>query len=328
MRFRKTFGGVIAAVTTAILAACSGAAGAAETAPAPAAPAAETAAAPETSDILIGFAVSTMNNPVFVEMTEGIEDEAALNGVSVTVADGQDDPLRQANDILDFIAMGVDLALINPVDGHAAVASVEALNEAGIPVITLGRRIHGGDIVAHIGTNNILAGEDGARYFFEAIGGEGRVAILEGIPGSSSAVDRLQGVHNILPEFPGIEIVASQTANWQRSEAMTVTENILQANADLDAILSLNDEMALGALEALRSAGRFGEVPVMGMDGTDDAVAAVAAGELLATFDQQSGYIGRRGIRQGLILLGGATIEDDQPTAMPVINETNYTDFQ
>jgi len=329
MKFRKILAVGVAAVASFALAACGTGADAApepDTAPGDAAEAPDTT--PDADDITIGFAVSTLHNPVFAYMAEGITSEAAASGVDVTIADAQDDALQQANDILDFIAMGVDIALINPVDGDAIATSVEALNDAGIPVITLGRRAFGGDVVAHIGTDNIRAGQDAARTFFEELGGEGNVAILNGIPGASSAVDRRQGVEDVLADFPGITIVAEQTANWQRSEGMTVTENILQANPQLDGILSLNDEMALGAIEALRAAGRLEGVSVLGIDGTADAIEAISSGELFATFDQQTALIGRTGVQQALIVLDGGTIEAEQPVPMYLIDSSNYTDFR
>ncbi|MCC2315927.1 substrate-binding domain-containing protein [Cellulomonas xiejunii] len=286
-----------------------------------------TAATGGDDTITIGFSISTLQNPFFVSMEEGIDEAAAASGIEVTLADANDDPLKQANDILNFISSGVDVAVLNPTDGDAIVSSVEALNEAGIPVITVDRRAEGGDVLAHIGTDNVTAGEATAKAFFEAIGGKGKIAILEGVPGASSSIDRGTGFENVLADYPEIEVVATQTANYQRSEGLTVAQNILQATPDLAGFLSMNDEMALGAIEAIRSAGKGGAVKVIGIDGGADAVKAVEAGELVATIAQQSALMGSMGIEQAIKVAKGEKIEKDQPVDVIVIDESNVDEY-
>ncbi len=276
-------------------------------------------------DITIGFSISTMNNPFFVSMKEGVDEAAAEQGVTVLFADAGDDANKQANDILNFISQGADVVVLNPTDGDAIVSSVEALNQAGIPVITVDRTAAGGDVLAHIGTDNVTAGEVTAKTLFEAMGGTGKVAILEGVPGSSSAIDRGTGFENVLADYPGIEIVATQTANYQRSEGLTVAQNILQANPDLNAFLPMNDEMALGAVEAIRSANA--NVLAIGIDGGADAIAAVKEGTLVATVAQQSKLMGKLGIEQGKMLAEGQQIEALQPVDVLVINADNVADY-
>lgn len=274
--------------------------------------------------IKIGFSISTMENPFFVSMRDGVDEAAAANeGVEVLFADAGDDANKQANDILDFIAQGVDVAVLNPTDGAAIVSSVEALNDAGIPVITVDRTSEGGEVVAHIGTDNVTAGEITARTLFDAMGGSGTIAILEGVPGASSAIDRGTGFENVLAEYPDIEVVATQTANYQRNEGLTVAQNILQAHPDLGALLSMNDEMALGAVEAISAAGRTGETLTIGIDGGADAVQAVKDGTLVATVAQQSKLMGSLGIEQAILVANGETIEAEQPVDVLVIDASN-----
>lgn len=274
--------------------------------------------------IKIGFSISTMENPFFVSMRDGVDEAAAANeGVEVLFADAGDDANKQANDILDFIAQGVDVAVLNPTDGAAIVSSVEALNDAGIPVITVDRTSESGEVVAHIGTDNVTAGEITARTLFDAMGGSGTIAILEGVPGASSAIDRGTGFENVLAEYPDIEVVATQTANYQRNEGLTVAQNILQAHPDLGALLSMNDEMALGAVEAISAAGRTGETLTIGIDGGADAVQAVKDGTLVATVAQQSKLMGSLGIEQAILVANGETIEAEQPVDVLVIDASN-----
>ena len=276
-------------------------------------------------DITIGFSISTMNNPFFVSMKEGVDEAATEQGVTVLFADAGDDANKQANDVLNFISQGADAVVLNPTDGDAIISSVEALNEADIPVITVDRTAGGGDVVAHIGTDNVTAGEVTAKTLFEAMGGKGKVAILEGVPGASSAIDRGTGFQNVLADYPGVEIVATQTANYQRSEGLTVAQNILQANPELDAFLPMNDEMALGAVEAIRSANV--DVLAIGIDGGADAIAAVKEGTLVATVAQQSKLMGKLAIEQAKLLAEGQQIEAQQPVDVLVINADNVADY-
>ncbi|MDC4233612.1 substrate-binding domain-containing protein [Actinomyces sp. B33] len=287
---------------------------------------AEAPASADSGEVKIGFAMSTLENPFFVSMKDGIDEAQKESGVEILFADAGDDANKQANDILDFIAQGVDVAVLNPTDGDAIVSSVEALNQAGIPVITVDRISNGGQVVAHIGTDNVTAGEVTAKTLFDAMGGKGTVAILEGVPGASSAIDRGTGFQNVLKDYPDIEVVATQTANYQRNEGLTVAQNILQANPDLTAFLSMNDEMALGAAEAIAAAGRTGKTLTIGIDGGADAVKAVSDGTLVATVAQQSKLMGSMGILEAIKVAQGESVEKLQPVEVLVIDEKNVAE--
>lgn len=275
----------------------------------------------------IGFSISTLQNPFFVSMKDGIDEAAAELDLDLQFADAGDDANKQANDILNFISQGVDVVVLNPTDGAAVASSVEALNNAGIPVITVDRTSDGGEVVAHIGTDNVTAGEVTAQTFLDAIGGSGEIAILEGVPGASSAIDRGEGFSNVLADHPDVEVVSTQTANYQRSEGLDVGQNILQAHSNLVGFLSMNDEMALGAIEAISSAGKTGDVLTIGIDGGDDAVRAVCDGTMVATIAQQSKLMGSQSIEEALKLAQGETIEAEQPVDVLVIDESNCNDY-
>lgn len=274
----------------------------------------------ETVDT-IGFSVSTMQNPYFVAMEEGVREQAEKEGVEVIVADAGDDAQKQANDVQNFISQGVDAVILNPTDGDAIVPTVAALNEAGIPVLTVDRTANGGEVVTHIGTDNVTAGEAAARTLFESMGGEGDVVVLEGVPGASPTRDRGEGFQNVVSETEGVEIVASQTANFQRSEGLSVTQNLLQSNPDIGGILAMNDEMALGAIEALRSANKLGDVQVIGIDGGDDAIEAVREGNLVATIAQQPKAMGELVVENAVQIAQGEDVPEDQPVDIIVIDE-------
>ena len=235
---------------------------------------------------VIGFAVSTLENPFFVNMKDAASAKAAELGVELMVLDAQDNAETQASQVEDFITRGVNLLIINPVDSDAIGTSVIACNNAKIPVITVTRAANSGIVEQHLDIDNKEAGRLDAEQLIKDLGGKGKVAILEGIAGSSSAIDREEGFTEAL-KGTDIEVVTSLTANYSREEGATVTEDILQSNPVLDAIYAHNDEMALGAVRAVAAAGRSKEIKIYGIDATDDALAAVENGEMAATVQQQ-----------------------------------------
>lgn len=274
----------------------------------------------------IGLAVSTLQNPFFVSLRDGAQEAADEAGADLAVSDAQDDAQQQADDIQDFITQGVDVIIINPVDSAAIVPSVEAANDAGIPVITVDRGAEGGEIASHIASDNVLGGQLAGEYLFEQIGGEGSVAQLEGVPGASATNDRGEGFQQALDEADGIELVSSQTANFNREDGYSVGQNLLQANADLAGLFAQNDEMALGALEAAEEAG-MDDLVVVGFDATDDAIAAVREGRLAATVAQQPAEMGRLGVETAVAVAAGEDVEAEQPVEVDVVHADNVDDL-
>lgn len=256
----------------------------------------------------IGFAVSTLENPFFVTMKDAAEAKAAELGVTLMVLDAQDSAETQASQVEDLITRGVDLMIINPVDSDAIGTSVIACNNASIPVITVTRSSNSGTVVQHLDIDNKEAGKLDAEQLIKDLGGKGKVAILEGFAGSSSAIDREEGFVAAL-EGSQIEVVASLTANYSREEGATVTEDILQSNPELDAIYAHNDEMALGAVRSVAAAGRSAEIKIYGIDATDDALAAVESGEMAATVQQQPDVQIQIALENAVKYLGGETLE-------------------
>ena len=262
----------------------------------------------EGANYTIGFAVSTLENPFFVTMKDAAVAKAAELGVELMVLDAQDSAETQASQIEDFIVRGVDLLIINPVDSDAIGTSVVACNNEGIPVITVTRASNAGQVVQHLDIDNREAGRLDAEQLIIDLGGKGKVAVLEGIAGSSSAIERNEGFVAAL-EGTEIEIVASLTANYAREEGASVTEDILQANPELDAIYAHNDEMALGAVRSVAAAGRSAEIKIYGIDATDDALVTVENGEMAATVQQQPDLQIETALENAVAFLGGAELE-------------------
>ena len=266
----------------------------------------------------IGLVVSTLNNPFFVDLRDGAQAKADELGASLIVLDSQDDAATELSNVEDLVNQGVDLIMINPTDSDAVGSAVAAANGAGIPVVTLDRSANSGEVVAHIASDNVAGGEMAGEFIVEQLGGAGKVVELEGIPGASAARERGEGF-NAAIEGTDIEVVARQTANFDRAEGLSVMENILQAQAEIDAVFAHNDEMALGALEAIKASGR--DIMIVGFDATADAVAAVEAGEMAATVQQLPKDIGSIGVDTAMKVLNGDTVDEYIPVALELVTQ-------
>ena len=262
-------------------------------------------AASSDKKVIIGFSVSTQNNPFFVKMADSVKAEAAKQGVEVKIVDAQNDPAKQANDISDLIQQHVDVLIVNPVDSAAVGNSVISANEAKIPVITVDRSSDSGDVATHIASNNIKGGEMAADFLVQKLGEGAEVAELEGIPGASATRERGEGFHNIADNK--LKVLAKQSADFDRSKGLTVAENMIQANAGIKAIFAHNDEMALGAISAAKSANK--NIMIVGFDGTEDGMKAVEDGELVATIAQQPDKMGEMGVDAAVKLAKGESVE-------------------
>jgi ribose transport system substrate-binding protein len=270
----------------------------------------------------IGLSVSTLNNPFFVDLRDGAQQMADELGLELLVTDAQDSVSTQINDIEDLIQRGVSVLIVNPTDSAAVVPAVMAANAAGIPVIAVDRGVDGGTIAYFIASDNVAGGATAAEFICEQIGGSGPVVELEGIPGTSAARERGLGFNTFMREqCPGATIVARQTANFNRAEGLSVMENILTAQPEIAAVFAHNDEMALGALQAIEASGR--DIVVVGFDATDDAVAAVQAGRMAATVAQQPAMLGAQAVEAAAeILQSGAPAETvNVAVGLELVNE-------
>lgn len=272
----------------------------------------------EKDDVTIGLVVSTLNNPFFVDLRDGAQDKADELGAKLVVLDSQDDSATELSNVEDLVTQGVDLIMINPTDSDAVGSAILIANEADIPVITLDRSANSGEVVTHIASDNVAGGEMAGEFIIENLEGSGKVVELEGVPGASAARERGEGFNKAIDESD-IEVVARQTANFDRAEGLSVMENILQAESEIDAVFAHNDEMGLGALEAIRSSGR--DIMVVGFDATEDAVAAVEEGSMAATVQQLPKEIGDQGIQSAMNFINGESLDDYIPVDLELVTE-------
>jgi ABC-type sugar transport system substrate-binding protein len=258
--------------------------------------------------IVVGLTVPSLSHPFFVCIKNHVEDEAKQLGVKVIATDAEDVSAKQMAIVEDFIAQGVDGVLMAPIGTEALSPAVESLNRAGIPVATVDRKVARGDVLVHVGADNVEGGRVAARYIVEKLAGRGAVIELEGTPGSSPAIDRKKGFEEVIAASR-LKLLASQTAEFYRANGQAVMENLLQAHDDFQAVYAANDEMMLGALEAMAAHGLPpGRVVTVGYDVIPDAVRAISEGRLTASIEQFPG----RQARKALQLLV-ARIRDGRP---------------
>lgn len=265
----------------------------------------------------VGLAISTLNNPFFVKLSEGAQAAADEAGVKLITVDAGDDAAKQTSDVEDLISKNVSVLIVNPVDSDAIAPAVKDAVEKGLKVISVDRVVNGVDVDCQIASDNVAGAEMATEYLAELVGEGAKVAELQGVPGASATIDRGEGFHNIADEK--LDVVLSQTANFNRAEGMSVMENILQSASDVKGVFAHNDEMALGALEAV--SGK--DVQVVGFDATDDAVAAVKDGKMAATVAQQPDKMGETAVNTAISLISGEDVEKEIPVEVTLITKEN-----
>ena len=263
----------------------------------------------------VGFSVSTLNNPFFVSLSEGAKTEAEKQGVKLVVVDAGDDAAKQTNDIEDLISRNVSVLIVNPVDSDAVAPAVQNAVSKGIKVISVDRVVNGVEVDCQIASDNAAGAKMATEYLVELIGEGAKAAELEGVPGASATIDRGAGFHEAADA--ALDVVASQTANFNRAEGMNVMENILQSCPEVKGVFAHNDEMALGAVEAVLASGK--DIKIVGFDATDDAVAAVKSGKMAATVAQKPELMGETAVQTAMKLINGETVEKSLPVEVELI---------
>ncbi|MBX9137569.1 MULTISPECIES: ribose ABC transporter substrate-binding protein RbsB [unclassified Clostridium] len=269
----------------------------------------------------VGIVLSTLNNPFFVSMKNGAEKEAEKLGYELIVLDSQDDPVKERSNVEDLIQLGVVALLINPTDSDAVIKAVEIANESNIPVITLDRQANGGEVTSHIASDNIKGGAMAAEFALEQLGATENINVVElqGIPGASATRDRGAGFHSVLDDKSNVNFVSSQAADFDRQKGLSVMENIIQGNKDIQVVFAHNDEMALGAAKAIKSSNI--NAMVIGFDGGDDALDAIEKGEMKATVAQQPDLIGALGVQLAEKIYNGESVDKEIAADLKVVSK-------
>ena len=275
------------------------------------------------------FIVKSLDNPFWDSMRAGAEGAAKDLGIEMKTL-GPMKPYNveeQLRFMEDGITQGVDAILVVPADSKGIVPGIEKANKAGIVVVTPNTKAYGGKVATWCGAANRDAGHVLAKYGLEAIGGKGNVIILEGTPGNQTATDRQQGFNDAISEFPDVKVLASQTAKFSRVEGMRVMENLLQQFPKIDLIICANDEMALGAIEAIDAVGRLKEIKVTGFDANNDALKSISEGRLIATGNQRPDAQGYWGVVAAYIALKGMPTASEIYLPCPVVDKNNVNQY-
>ncbi len=265
----------------------------------------------------IGLSVSTQNNPFFVDLAKGAQAAADAKGVELIVVDAGDDAAKQTNDVEDLVSKNVSVIIVNPVDSDAIAPEVNDALAKGIKVISVDRQVTGAKVDCQIASDNVAGAEMATEYLKKLVGNGAKVAELQGQTGASATIDRGQGFHNVADK--SLNVVASQTASFDRAKGLDVMTNILQSNGSIVGVFAHNDEMALGAVQAIESAGK--KIKVVGFDATDDALDAIKAGKMAATVAQQPDKMGATAIETAIKLIAGQEVEKNIPVEVKLITE-------
>jgi ABC-type sugar transport system substrate-binding protein len=232
----------------------------------------------------IAVVVSTLNNPWFVVLGQTARQRALDLGYDATVFDSQNDTAKEAANFDNIIADGYKAILFNPTDANGSVANVLKAKAAGIPVFCIDREINS----TNAATTQLLSDSYAGcvklgRYFVKTVGERGDYVELLGLVGDNNTWNRSKGFHSVVDRFPGLKMVAQQSGEFDRAKGLEVMEAMLQGHPDIKAVFCGNDAMAMGAYQALVTAGKADQVKVFGFDGADDVVKLIAEGKIVAT---------------------------------------------
>ena len=277
----------------------------------------------------IAFFVKNVTNPFWKACRIGAEKAGKALGVTVeTVAPTKPDNIEEQTRLVeDWIVKKPNAFVFVPVDFKALVPSIQKANKAGIPVVNYNNRMTDVELVTYVGSDDEVMEYQLCKYLFGTMGGKGKVVHIDGVPAASTAQARKRGFERAVKETPGIEVLASQPGNYRRLPAVQVFENLMQRFPVIDAVVSANDDMAVGIAEALASAGRGGKTKVVGIDGIPDATAAIAAGKMFATADFSGHDQAFLAVTAAVHKLQGKAVPKEIILPVVIVNKDNVKGF-
>lgn len=276
----------------------------------------------------IGASMLSMQNEFVVNVKDAMDEEAQASGIHLIVNDAQRSALRQMEHVESFIAQGVDAIILNPIEVEASSPAVDLARQAGIPIINVNSETNS-EPTAFVGSNDVRAGEIAMEFITEQLEGSGNVLMIQGYMGQAAQIKREIGAKGILEKTRGLTLLASQTAEWDRASAMSLMENWIQSYGDkIDAVFAQNDEMGLGALQALENSGMKDNVVLISIDGISDALRAVHEGRMDATVFQDAKGQGATAIKTALkITAGDSTYQKEVFIPFKLVTQKNVAEF-
>jgi len=320
MFVKKIYLVVVGLSILALLAACG----------APAAPATEPAASGSGGDDQITIGVTMLFDDLWLTtLRDAMTEYAATQpGVELVMVDSKEDVATQLAQVENFVTQKVDAIVVIPANTDAADPMTKAAQDAGIPLVYVNRipsNLPEG--IAYVGSDSIQAGIMQAEWLAEQLGGKGNVVIMNGNLAQEAAQKRTEGEKQVFAKFPDIKIIREDTGNWSRDQGLALMENWLASGDQIDAVASNNDEMAIGAIQAIEAAGKLGEILIGGVDASPDALQEMDKGRLNVTVFQNAKGQGEGGIKAAIALARGEQI--DQITWVPfeLVTPENYKNY-
>jgi ABC-type sugar transport system substrate-binding protein len=308
---------ILCALAAILLAACGGA-----SSPAGSASAAPAGGAKGKDATLI---IKNLTNPFCFSIRDGGEAAAAKYGLNLTVlaplkADNNEEQMQMVE---QSIARQTDVLIMMPSDTNGIIPAIEKAFAANIPIIDLNTRIGGEKVMwkTFVAIENYDAGYTAVKKLCELMGGKGEIIIIEGVVGAQTSIDRVKGAHAALAEFPAIKLVAQQSGEYNRAKGMDVVQNLLQAHPNVNAIFACNDEMALGAVEAVEAAGKRGKILIAGIDANADARQAIKDGKMVLSLDGDPYMQGYSAVEAAAKVLSGEKVDERIVTEMGVVTK-------
>ncbi len=283
--------------------------------------------AKEREDTVIGVSLLSVSNEFIVNIKDALEAKAEALNVRVLVSDAQRSAERQIQQVETFIAQGVDAIILNPCEVAASSPAVDRALRAGIPIVNVNSETQS-EPTAFVGSRDETSAEIAIHYLAQRLGGQGKIVMMHGYPGQAAEVRRTQGALQTLAQHPGLKLIAEQTANWSREEGMALMENWLQAYAgDIQGVFAQNDEMGLGALQALQAAGVKNEIVLVSVDAIADALHAVRSGHLDATVFQNARAQGAAAVETALKIIEGQPYERETFIPFELVTKANVEQY-
>jgi ribose transport system substrate-binding protein len=254
---------------------------------------------------------------------EGMDQYAKDNNIELVWNSANLDVSTQASQVDSFINQGVDAIIVVPVQADSLGPQVAAAKEKGIPLVPVNAALNSPDVAGNVQPDDIAAGEQEMQMMADKLGGRGNIVILQGPLGQSGEVWRTEGINNVLAKYPDIKVLAMDTANWKRDEAVNKMKNWISGFGDqINGVVAENDDMGLGALQALKESGRTG-VPIVGIDGIEDGLNAVKSGEFIGTSLQNGTVELSAGLAVANKLAKGEEVDTEPVYIMPAITQEN-----
>lgn len=270
--------------------------------------------------VRIGVTVYNMSSFITAGK-EGMDSYAAANSIELLWNSANDDVSTQANQVDQLITQGVDAIIVVPVQADSLAPQIAAAKAKNIPILAVNAELKSDQLSASVQPDDVAAGAQQMQMMADKLGGKGNIVILQGPLGGSGEMNRSKGNEQVLAKYPNIKVLAKDTANWKRDEAVNKVKNWLSAFDKIDGIVGQNDDMGLGAVQALKEAGK--KAPVVGIDGIEDGLNAVKSGDFIGTSLQNGTVELSAGLAVAAAIARGEKVNTKPIYIMPAITQEN-----